>query len=131
MGGASLDHIKSATLDLSSHGIFPMIIRPKCRRRRVHWEGACANDHASISCTIDERLLSYHDPWARDPGEVHGPGYPAGVRTYIWHPTLTEAHLKGKGHFFLRKKYSLDFVENCKFLINKNIIFHEFTRIVT
>jgi len=34
----------------------------------VHWLGACANDHALISCTIDEQLLSYQDPWARDPG---------------------------------------------------------------
>jgi len=34
----------------------------------VHWSGACANDHALISCTIDEQLLSYQDPWARDPG---------------------------------------------------------------
>ena len=34
----------------------------------VHWIGACANDHALISCTIDEQLLSYQDPWARDPG---------------------------------------------------------------
>ena len=36
----------------------------------VHWIGACAHDHALISCTIDERLLSYQDPWARarDPG---------------------------------------------------------------
>jgi len=34
----------------------------------VHWLGACANDHALISCTIDEQLLIYQDPWARDPG---------------------------------------------------------------
>ena len=34
----------------------------------VHWLGACANDHALISCTIDEQLLSYQDPWAQDPG---------------------------------------------------------------
>jgi len=33
----------------------------------VHWVGACANDHALISCTINEQLLSYQDPWARDP----------------------------------------------------------------
>jgi len=26
------------------------------------------NDHALISCTVDEQLLSYQDPWARDPG---------------------------------------------------------------
>jgi len=37
----------------------------------------------------------------RERGEVHGPGYPAGVRTDIWHPDLTE---KGKGPFFLQKK---------------------------
>jgi len=34
----------------------------------VHWLGACANDYALISCTIDEQLLSYQDPLARDPG---------------------------------------------------------------
>jgi len=28
----------------------------------VHWLGACVNDHALISCTIDEQLLSYQDP---------------------------------------------------------------------
>ena len=33
----------------------------------VHWVGACENDHALISCTIDVQLLSYHDPWAQDP----------------------------------------------------------------
>jgi len=33
----------------------------------VHWAGACASDHALISCTIDEQLLSYQGPWARDP----------------------------------------------------------------
>jgi len=34
----------------------------------VQWVGACANDHALISCTVDQQLLSYQDPWARDPG---------------------------------------------------------------
>jgi len=36
----------------------------------VHWLGACANDRALISCTIEEQLLSYQDPcqWARDTG---------------------------------------------------------------
>jgi len=34
----------------------------------VHYLGACANDHALISCTIDEQLLSYQDSGARDPG---------------------------------------------------------------
>jgi len=34
----------------------------------VHWLGACANDHALISCTIDEELQSYQDSWARGPG---------------------------------------------------------------
>jgi len=33
-----------------------------------HWLKACANHHALISCTIDEQLLSYQVPWARDPG---------------------------------------------------------------
>jgi len=35
-------------------------------------------------------------------GEVHSPGYPARVRTDLWHPALTEAHLKGKGLFLLK-----------------------------
>jgi len=34
----------------------------------MYWLGACANDHVLISCTMDEQLLSYQDPWARDPG---------------------------------------------------------------
>jgi len=38
----------------------------------VHWLGACANDHALISCTINEQLLSYQDPWARYPGGQTG-----------------------------------------------------------
>ena len=28
----------------------------------------CESDYASISCTINEQLLSYRDPGARDPG---------------------------------------------------------------
>ena len=77
---------------------------------------------------------------------MHGPDYPAGVRTDIWHPALAEAHLKEKGLFSFKNDFSpsilgafgfspLDFVGNCqktcKFLIIKNMIFHEFTRIVT
>jgi len=30
------------------------------------------DDHALISCTIDEQLLSYQDPWARDSGGQTG-----------------------------------------------------------
>jgi len=33
--------------------------------------------------------------------EVHGPGYPAGVRTDIWHPALTKR--KGLFSSFVRK----------------------------
>jgi len=64
MGGASLDDIKSATLDhintwnFSKDTTAEMLV-PKST---VHWLGACANDHALISCTIDEQLLSYQDP---------------------------------------------------------------------
>jgi len=72
MGGASLDDIKSATLDhiiiwnFSNDDTTEMPApRPKST---VHWLGACANDHALILCTIDEQLLSYQDPWAGDPG---------------------------------------------------------------
>ena len=35
-------------------------------KNTVHWVGACEKDHALISCTIDEQVLSYQDPWARD-----------------------------------------------------------------
>ena len=35
MGGASLDISKMQHLTTSSHGTFPMMIRPKCLRRRV------------------------------------------------------------------------------------------------
>ena len=31
----------------------------------VYCLGACANNHALISCTIDEQLLSYQNPWGR------------------------------------------------------------------
>jgi len=70
MGGASFDDIKSATLDHIitwnfSNDDTAETLAPKST---VHWLGACANDHAPISCTIDEQLLSYQDPWARDPG---------------------------------------------------------------
>jgi len=60
---------KAQHLTTSSHGISnddtAEIPAPKST---VHWVGACANDHALISCTIDEQLLSYEDSWARDPG---------------------------------------------------------------
>ena len=70
MGGPSLDDIKSATLDHIitrnfSNDDTADILAPKST---VHWLGAYANNHALISCTIDEQLLSYQDPWARDPG---------------------------------------------------------------
>ena len=52
------------------------------------------------------------------PGSVYSPGYPAPLRTDIWHPAPTEEDLKEKG-VFSSKKNSLDFVENCDFLINK------------
>jgi len=74
MGGASLDDIKSATLDHIITWNFSKddsaeLPAPKSI---VHWVGACANDHALISCTIDEQLLRCQDPWARDPGARTG-----------------------------------------------------------
>jgi len=69
MGCASLDDIKSATLDqiitlkFSNDDTAEM----PALKSTVHWLGACVNDHALISCTIDEQLLSYQDPWARNP----------------------------------------------------------------
>jgi len=70
MGGASLDDIKSATLDHIMTWNFSNDDTAKmpAPKSTVHWLGACANDNALISCTIDEQLLSYQDPWARDPG---------------------------------------------------------------
>jgi len=70
MGGASLDDIKSATLDHIMTWNFSNddTAEMPAPKSTVHWVGACANDHALISCTIDEQLLSYQDPWARDPG---------------------------------------------------------------
>jgi len=65
---------------------------------------------------------------------VHGPGDLAPLRTDIWHSSMTEAHLKGKGFFSLNFLFPPRFSsceENCKCLISKNMIFHEFARIVT
>jgi len=64
MDGASLDDIKSATLDHMITCIFSIddtaeMLAPKST---VHWLGARANHHALISSTIDEQLLSYQDP---------------------------------------------------------------------
>jgi len=61
MGGASLNDIKSVTLDHIitwnfSNDDTAEMLAPKST---VHWLGACANDHALISCTLDEQLLSY------------------------------------------------------------------------
>jgi len=66
MGGASLDDIKSTTLDhIITWNFFnddsTKIPSPKST---VHWVGACANNHALIWCTIDEQLLGYQDSWA-------------------------------------------------------------------
>jgi len=74
MGGASLDDIKSATLDhiitwnFSNDDMAEM----PAPKSTVHWVGACANNRALILCTINEKLLSYQDPWARDPGDRTG-----------------------------------------------------------
>jgi len=70
MGGASLDDIKSATLDhiitwnFSNDDTAEM----PAPKSTVHGLGACVNNHALISCTIDEQLLSYQGPLERDPG---------------------------------------------------------------
>jgi len=74
MGGASLDGIKSATLDHIITGNFfnDYMAKMPAPKSTVHWLGACANNHALISCTIDEQLMSYQDPWARDPGGQTG-----------------------------------------------------------
>ena len=70
MGGASLDDIKSATLDhiITWNFANDDTAEMPAPKSTVYWLGACANDHALISCTIDKQLLSYQDPWARDPG---------------------------------------------------------------
>jgi len=74
MGGASLDDIKSATLEHIITWIFynDDTAEMPALKSTLHWLGACANDHALISCTIDKQLLSYQDPWARDPGDRTG-----------------------------------------------------------
>jgi len=70
MGSASLDHIESETLDhiiawnFSNDDTAEM----PAPKSTVHWFGACVNNHSLILCTIDEQLLSYEDPWVRDPG---------------------------------------------------------------
>ena len=72
MGGASLDDIKSATLDhiitwnFSNDDTAEM----PAPKSTVHWLGARANDHALISCTIDEQLLSCQDPWEQSVGQI-------------------------------------------------------------
>jgi len=50
------------------YGGIPEFFEMLALKSTVHWVGACANDDALISCTIYEQLLSYQDPWARDPG---------------------------------------------------------------
>jgi len=63
MDGASLDEIKSATL----HHIITWNLsnddtaETPAPKSTEHWLGACANNHALISCTIDEQLLSLID----------------------------------------------------------------------
>ena len=60
MGGATLDDIKSATLhhiitwNFSNNNTAEM----PAPNSTVYWVRAYANDHALISCTIDEQLLS-------------------------------------------------------------------------
>jgi len=70
MGGASLDDIKSATFDHIIKWNFSNddSAEMPAPKSTLHWLGACANDHALISCTIVEQLLSYQDPWVRNPG---------------------------------------------------------------
>jgi len=69
IGGASLDDIKSATLDniITWNSSNDDTAEMQVEKSTKHWVGACASDHALMSCTIDEQLLSYQDPWARDP----------------------------------------------------------------
>jgi len=69
MGGVSLHDIKSATLDHNITWNFSNddTAEMPAPKSIVHWLGACAGNHALTSCTIDEQLLSYQDPWARDP----------------------------------------------------------------
>jgi len=69
MGSESLDDINSATLDhiiIWNFGNYDTA-KIQAPKSTVHWVGTCANNHALISCTIDEQLLSYQDPWARRP----------------------------------------------------------------
>jgi len=74
MSSASLDDVKSATLDHIITWNFSNddTAEKPAPKSTVHWLGACANDHALTSCTIDEQLLRYQDPWARDLGGQTG-----------------------------------------------------------
>jgi len=69
-GGVSLDDIKSVTIDHIITCIFSNYDTAEmpAPKSTLHWWGACENDHTLISCTIDEKLLIYQDPGARDPG---------------------------------------------------------------
>ena len=74
MGGASFDDIKSATLDhiITWNFSDDDTAEMPAPKSTVYWLRACANDHVLISCTINEQLLSYQDPCARDPGDRTG-----------------------------------------------------------
>ena len=52
LGGASFDDIKSATLDhiITWNGSNDDIAEMPALKSKVHWVGACENDHALISC---------------------------------------------------------------------------------
>ena len=96
----------------------------------------CSNVDCTSVCSLQvcRQAMCLCDLFSSAYGYVHGPSYPAPLRTDIWHPALTEVDLMGKGVFFSKKNFSLDFVgncdcdfvifkENCDFLINKNMFF--------
>jgi len=64
MGGASLDDIKSATLDhmialkFSNDNTAEM----PAPKSTVHWVGACANDYALIRCVVESRVATAGPP---------------------------------------------------------------------
>jgi len=111
MGGASLDDIESATLDHIITWKFSNDDTAKmpALKSTMHWVGAYANDHALISCTIDEQLFSYQDPWARDPGGRTGAIkakkiIPSNYRAFNQNSTQSCAHLPNKSSLTLTRE---------------------------
>ena len=60
---SKVQHLTTSSRNFSNDGTGEM----PAPKSTMHWVEKGANDHALISCTINEQLLSYQDPWVRDP----------------------------------------------------------------